>query len=612
VPEHLRDGRFGNWLENARDWAISRNRFWGTPLPVWKNAEGESVCIGSVDELERLSGVRVDDLHLETVAHLQIPSQRGGAPLTHVGSVLDCWFESGSMPYAERGYPFENREELERRYPADFIAEGLDQTRGWFYTLMVIGVALSGRAPFKNVVVNGLILAEDGKKMSKSLRNYPDPLKILEEHGADALRLYLINSPAVKAQELRFSEKDVRDVARRILLRWWNAYSFFVNYANIDRFVPRGDYRESPNILDRWVVSRLHSLIRNTNLEMSAYRLYNVVPGLLQFVEELTNTYVRANRQHFWRDGMPEDKRLAFETLSYVLATFARLMAPFTPFLSESIYQNLAKVAPGAQQSVHLTPYPEADETLRDESLEAAVARMAQVLVLGRNLRENLGIKAKIPLNRMRLIHRDRAVLQALEPFEPYVKDELNVRELVYEPNEDAYIQISAKASFARLGKRLGKRMNQVAAAIAALSLDQILALEAGATLEIAGEPLGLEDIEVRRQPKQACETLAVHQIVSVELDPTVTEAQLIEGLSREVIRRVNIARKEARLRLDDRIHLQLSCSPELRRAVDCHRERVMAETLALTVELVDGISATFASVADIDGERLELGFSPA
>ena len=343
VPDHLRDGRFGKWLENARDWAVSRNRFWGTPLPIWRNAEGEMICVGSRDELEKLSGETIDDLHIEFVDKITIPSKKGGSPLKRIEPVLDCWFESGSMPYAQWGYPETNVEEFEKNFPADFIAEGLDQTRGWFYTLMVIGTALFDKSPFRNVVVNGLVLAEDGKKMSKSLRNYPDPMEVLDKHGADALRLYLIDSPVVKAQELRFSEKGVTDVVRRILLRWWNSYSFFVSYANIDEFRPQGDFKQSPNILDQWVISRLQTLVEDTQREMTAYRLYNVVPGLLQFIEDLTNTYIRFNRSHFWSEGMPEDKRLAFETLYEVLVTLSKLMAPFAPFLAESTYQNLIR-----------------------------------------------------------------------------------------------------------------------------------------------------------------------------------------------------------------------------------------------------------------------------
>ncbi|MFN7686006.1 MAG: isoleucine--tRNA ligase, partial [Oligoflexia bacterium] len=438
VPEHLRDGRFGNWLENARDWAISRNRFWGTPLPIWRNPEGEVICIGSREELEKLSGQKIDDLHIDIVDHITIPSPMGKSPLKRVQGVLDCWFESGSMPYAQWGYPRTNSEEFKKGFPADFIAEGLDQTRGWFYTLMVIGTALFDKAPFKNVIVNGLILAEDGKKMSKSLRNYPDPMEVLNQHGADALRLYLIDSPVVKAQELRFSESGVKDITRRILLRWWNSYSFFVSYANIDEFKPRGDAAASPNILDQWVLSRLHALIANTETEMAAYRLYNVVPALLSFIEDLTNTYIRFNRSHFWQEGMPEDKRYAYETLYEVLLTLSKVMAPFAPFLAETTYQNLVGVSPaGRKESVHLESFPTANTKLIRKDLEEAVRVMDSLVMLGRNQREKIGVKAKIPLRKMRVIQREARVLETLKKFEPYFKDELNIQAVEYDSRED-------------------------------------------------------------------------------------------------------------------------------------------------------------------------------
>jgi isoleucyl-tRNA synthetase len=613
VPEHLRDGRFGKWLENARDWAISRNRFWGTPLPIWRNDEGEVVCVGSIDELAELSGVRVSDLHLDVVAGIEIPSRKGGGPLRHIGSVLDCWFESGSMPYAQWGYPAEHRAEFEASFPAEFIAEGLDQTRGWFYTLMVIGTALFGKAPFRNVVVNGLILAEDGKKMSKSLRNYPDPMEVLDRHGADALRLYLIDSPLVKGQELRFAEKGVRDIVRKILLRWWNAYSFYVSYANIDRFSPRGDHAASPNILDQWILSRLHALIQTANQEMDGYRLYNVVPALLQFIEELTNTYIRFNRGHFWREGMPEDKRLAFETLYHVLLTLARVMAPFTPFMAEVTYRNLARAMERPCESVHLETYPEADTSLLRPDLEAAVARMTQLMLMGRNARERIGVKAKIPLKTLRVIHRDQAVLDALAPLESYFVDELNVREVIYESDEDRYIAISTKASFPRLGPRLGKRMKPVAAAIARLSIDEIVALERGETLELEGEPITLEDVEIRRAPRQESATLIAHQLVSIELDPSVDAEQVEEGLAREIIRRIQMARKSADLELDDRIHLALCCDGELAAAARAHEQAICEGTLAVVLELTaEAPRGTHVENADIEGKPLDIALTVA
>lgn len=614
VPDHLRDGRFGNWLENARDWAISRNRFWGTPLPLWRNPEGELICIGSKEELERLSGEKVEDLHIEYVDKIKIPSPTGKSPLTRVEGVLDCWFESGSMPYAQWGYPKHNQEAFKATFPADFIAEGLDQTRGWFYTLSVIGTALFDQAPFKNVVVNGLVLAEDGRKMSKSLRNYPDPMEVLDRHGADALRLYMIDSPVVKAQELKFSEKGVYDIVRKILLRWWNSYSFFANYANIDGFIPKGDAKNSPNILDKWVLSRLNGLIANTRAEMDAYRLYNVVPHLLQFIEDLTNTYIRFNRGHFWEQGTlstNETKRYAYETLYEVLMTLSRLMAPFAPFMSEVIYKNLSQTYPNAKDSVHLESFPEADLTLSRPDLEEAVQAMDVLVTLGRNHREKISVKAKVPLREIKIIHRNQRVLDTLKMFEPYFVDELNFQKVLYDSNEDAYVQISAKANFPVLGKRLGPKMKAVGAAIMKLSLTEILKLEKGETLTIEGEAIGLSDVEIRRAPKPGNDNLSVHQIVSIEVDPTVTSEQEEEGLAREVMRKVQIARKTADFQMDDRIALEIACGAEVRAAIEKHKDMLLSETLTKTFKLLDDSaqpSGQHVEVADIDGATVKVG----
>jgi isoleucyl-tRNA synthetase len=611
VPDHLRDGRFGNWLENARDWAISRNRFWGTPIPIWRNTEGEVICIGSKAELERLSGQTINDLHIDVVDQITIPSPTGKSPLKRIEGVFDCWFESGSMPYAQWGFPESNVEDFKKAFPADFIAEGLDQTRGWFYTLMVIGTALFDQAPFKNVIVNGLVLAEDGRKMSKSLRNYPDPMEVLNQHGADALRLYLIDSPVVKAQELRFSEKGVYDVVRKILLRWWNSYSFFTNYANIDGFVPIGDAVKSPNILDQWVLSRLHGLIANTQKEMDAYRLYNVVPQLLQFIEDLTNTYIRFNRSVFWEEGMPETKRYAYETLHEVLVTLAKLMAPFTPFMSEVTYRNLAQVLPNKKASVHLEMYPEANLAMLRPELEEAVKAMDTLVALGRNHREKIQVKAKIPLNKIRIIHRSASVLKTLKQFEPFFVDELNFREVVYDANEDQFVQVTAKANFPALGKRLGPKMKSVAAGIQKLSLDDIIKLEKGDAVMVDGEEITLAEVEIRRSAKGDNPNLTTHQIVSIEVDPTVTPEQEREGLAREVMRKIQAARKAADFKLDDKISLEIACSPALAEAVTAHRDTLVAETLTKNFKLLpvtDAPKGSHVEEVDLDGEVLKIG----
>jgi isoleucyl-tRNA synthetase len=589
VPETLRDGRFGNWLENARDWSISRSRFWGTPLPIWKNKEGEIICVGSKEELEKLSGKKVDDLHKEFVDEITIPSPTGKSPLKRIDEVLDCWFESGSMPYAQWGYPFKNQEEFEKNFPADFIAEGLDQTRGWFYTLMVIGAGLFGRAPFKNVIVNGLILAEDGKKMSKSLKNYPDPMTVLNEHGADALRLYLIDSPAVKAEELRFAEKGVREITRRILLRWWNAYSFFTSYGNIDGFQPKGDFANTPNQLDRWILSKLNSLIANTTREMEGYRLYNVVPELLDFIEALTNTYIRFNRPHFWKDGMPEDKRFAYETLYHVLISLSKIMAPFAPFLSDETYQNLKLALPTSEQkeSVHLEDYPVTDARFINSDLEKAVARMDVLVMLGRNLREKIKVKAKIPLLSMKIIHRDPKALADLKNLEPYFQDELNIRKFEYVTKEEDYVQVKAKANFPVLGKRVGPKMKVIASQIDRLSLMDLEKLENGASILIENESITISDVEIRRSSLGEKPTILAHQQVSIEVDPTLTEEQILEGLSREVMRKIQQARKNADLKLDARIELTLFIEGKLLDAARAHEETLKAETLTTRLSYV-------------------------
>ncbi len=609
VPETIRDGRFGNWLENARDWAVSRSRFWGTPIPVWRNKEGEAMCIGSIAELEKLTGKKVDDLHMEFIQHLEIPSPTGKSPLKRIDAVLDCWFESGSMPYAQWGYPFTNKENFEKSFPADFIAEGLDQTRGWFYTLTVIGNALFGQSPFKHVVVNGIIVAEDGKKMSKSLRNYPDPHEVIDKYGADALRLYMIDSPVVRAQELRFSEKAVHDVVRRIMLRWWNAYSFFVSYANVDKFVPKGDYQNTPNILDQWVLSRLNTLVENTNQEMEAYRLYNVVPGLLSFIEDLTNTYIRFNRSHFWQNGMPEDKRQAYETLYHVLTSLSRLMAPFAPYMSDTIYKNLARVDKKAFESVHLDSYPVAQPKLKRPELEKAVERMSQLVMMGRNLREQLGIKAKIPLRTLKVVYRDQSTLNELKRLEAYIVDELNVRQVIYETNEEAFVDIAAKANFPALGPRFGPKMKAVAQAIQQMTRAQILELEAKGTLLVGGESISPQEVEIRRSAKPGVENLLTHPLVTIQLDSTVTEEQIREGLSREIIRRVQMARKNAQLNLDDRIKLQIKCSGDLKAAAETHRAAIQSEVLATNMEVGEKISYKSQEDTDIDGDPLTIAF---
>ncbi|MBI3301229.1 MAG: isoleucine--tRNA ligase [Deltaproteobacteria bacterium] len=610
VPEHLRDGRFGNWLENARDWAISRNRYWGTPLPIWKNEDGNGVvCLGSVAELAERTGVRVTDLHREFVDDLTFPAPAGKGLMRRVPYVFDCWFESGSMPYAQLHYPFEHADDFSRSFPADFIAEGLDQTRGWFYTLMVVASALFDKPAFHHVVVNGLVLAEDGKKMSKRLKNYPEPEEIMAEYGADALRLYLINSPLVRAEELRFSEQGVRDTVRRLLLPWWNAYKFFVTYASVDNWrlsqTPAGD---SPNILDRWILSRQQTLIRRTSDEMEAYRLYNVVPALLDFLNELTNWYVRLNRRRFWSEGEDADKRFAYRTLYDVLVGFAKLMAPFTPFLADAIYRNLITLQEGeTAESVHLEAFPAYDERLVDLKLEDAVARMQRVVLLGRSLRNERKVKVRMPLPALTILHRQERILDGLKPLEVYIREELNVKEVRYSTAEDAKVALSAKPNPQLLGPRFGKGFGAVSKQIVNLTLEQMLTLEVGETLTLNGEAFRPEEVQILRQARDGAPDVRSDRFISIEFPCVLDEELIAEGLAREVVHSIQQMRKDAGYRVEDRIEVTYEAEPRLALAIDRHLSYIQEETLARSLRRAQPVGDRVDTI-DIDGDAITLG----
>ena len=393
-----------------------------------------------------------------------------------IEEVLDCWFESGSMPYAQLHYPFENQALFDKGFPAEFIAEGLDQTRGWFYTLIVLGTALFGKHPFKNVIVNGIVMAEDGKKMSKRLRNYTPPDELMEAYGADALRLYLINSGLVRADEQRFVDSGVKDMVRRALLPWLNAFKFLNTYAKVDKWSPADKQTEPENIMDQWILSRLQSLKVNIAEEMEDYHLYNVVPALFEFIEDLTNWYIRLNRSRFWVEEMTQDKISAYSTLYTTIYELSLSMAPFAPFLSETIYQEL-KVFGDTQlpQSVHMCMYPEADNHRIKPLLERAVTRMQHIVLLGRQKRNQEKVKTKFPLSRLTVIHKDTQLLDEIGRLGNYIKAELNVKTIEYSTDENKYITLYAKPNSPLLGKRFGKRFKDFKQKIETLDAQSII-----------------------------------------------------------------------------------------------------------------------------------------
>ena len=603
VPEHIKHGRFGNWIENAIDWAISRNRVWGTPLPIWVNdVTGDARCIGSRDELEQATGVRVDDLHREHVDPLTFTVAGEDGVYRRVEEVLDCWFESGSMPYAQLHYPFENRDLFEAGFPAQYIAEGLDQTRGWFYTLMVLATALFKKPAFKNVIVNGMVLAEDGKKMSKSLRNYTPPDELMENYGADALRLYLINSGLVRAEEQRFADSGVRDMVRRALLPWYNAYSFLAMYASIDGWTPAMATGPADNILDQWILSRLQTLKASINVEMERYRLYNVVPKLFSFINDLTNTYIRLNRARFWGEGMTPDKAAAYTTLHTAVNELSVAMAPFAPFLAEHIYQSLTRLAGDGKPepaSVHLCRYPEADEALANVLLEEAVSRMQQVIELGRRKREDVKINLRTPLRRLTIVHRDAELLAEIATLENYVKAELNVKDVRYDTDESKYIALVAKPNFPVLGKRLGKRMRAFQASIAALDAPAIEAFQQTGSIAVDGETFDATEIQVLREAKAGTNAIS-NRYVSIDLDIDLDDDLVREGWAREFVNRIQRDRKKRGFEVSDRIRVRFRGDPALESAIEAHSDYIARETLA--TDFGRGAVDDSAADAAIDG----------
>ncbi|MGL4986529.1 MAG: isoleucine--tRNA ligase, partial [Treponemataceae bacterium] len=491
-PSHIKEGRFGKWLEGARDWAISRNRYWGNPIPVWKCEDcGKVICVGSRKELQELSGVYPEDLHKHFIDGITIPCECGST-LKRISEVLDCWFESGSMPYAQNHYPFENKEYFEQHFPANFISEGLDQTRGWFYTLTVLAAALFDRPAFENCIVNGLVLASDGKKMSKSLRNYTDPSIAVDQFGADAMRLFLMHSAAVKADDLKYSDEGVRDVLKGILIPLWNSYSFFVTYANIDKITPTGNEFENSlptNPLDRWILSMTQKLIKDVSESLDSYDLSKAIDPIVVFIDQLNNWYIRRSRRRFWKSENDTDKTEAYASLYIALKTFSLIAAPVIPFIAEVMWQNLKSNSDS--QSVHLADYPAYTERLRDEALEFKMATIQKAVSMGRALRYQYNLKIRQPLKSVELVTKNIEEKKALLEMEESIREELNVKKVVFHEKEDELVEYRAKANFRVLGKELGGLMKDAADQIAQLTAEVVQSFVDGNTtisLDVGGK----------------------------------------------------------------------------------------------------------------------------
>jgi isoleucyl-tRNA synthetase len=614
VPENVGSKRFGNWVADARDWNISRNRFWGTPIPLWHCKSCEHYqCVGSVEELEQHTHSQVNDLHPHKIDHLEITCEKCKTSMHRISDVFDCWFESGAMPYAQNHYPFENKENFESGFPAQFIAEGLDQTRGWFYTLLVLSTGLFDSPPFKNVIVNGMVLAEDGSKMSKSKKNYPPPQNVLNQYGADALRAYLINSPIVRAEPLRFSEEGVKEVVRTVLIPLRNSWSFFTQYAIVDGWYPASDLQQvrlkdtstpewsQRSDLDRWLISTLQSLIAEVNQQMEGYYLYKVVPPIVNFIDDLTNWYIRRSRRRFWRSATtPEalqDKAAAYATLYEVLVTFAQVMAPVLPFMTEAIYQHLV-VDTGVnhpdQDSIHLCDYPQVNTALIDTQLEREVALVRQAVKMGRALRTKHSLKTRQPLRAMTLVHHDQSVLDALHTQSELILEELNLKHLYLVTDDHSLSTLSFKANFKTLGRRFGKRMKGAAQHIASFDRATWDTLKQGSTVEVEGEAISMEDVLVTHHPKEGV-VLEVEEGMTVALDSILDDDLIREGLAREVISRCQKLRKNSGLAITDRIELDLQVTDTMMHtAIQEYHTEISEELLATQLQVEHVTQNTF------------------
>ena len=633
-PGFVGEKRFASWLANARDWNISRNRFWGSCIPVWVNQADpdDQICVGSIDELEALSGQRVVDLHKHIVDEVVI--ERDGKTYRRTPEVLDCWFESGSMPYAQKHYPFDNADQFDALFPADFIAEGLDQTRGWFYTLLVLSTSLFDRAPFRNVVVNGMILAANGEKMSKRKKNYPPPEEVIEQFGADALRLYLINSPVVRGEPMRFVKDEadrkkqqgasvgirtVEQTVRELMLPWWNAYSFFVTYANIDKWEPAVN-GPSPNLLDRWMISALNRLNEEVVAAMDDYDLQGSVRPFVRFIDELCNWFIRLSRRRFWKSEDDADKQHAYATLYEVLLRFAKIGAPLVPFLTENIYRNLKRK--GDPESVHLCDYPLPDASARDPALEAQMALVQSVVAMGRSLRTEYKLKNRQPLAAIHVVTRDREILANIHQLDSLIQDELNVKEVKFDDSETELASLSAKANFKKLGKELGPKMKLAAAAVSQLDHEALTHLLDGGTVDVdldgESRTLSCEDVIVERIPREGLAVASEGSVV-VALERELTPELEREGLAQEFKRVVQILRKDADLEVTQRVHVTFSGPIEVRAAVDAHKDYIMSEVLALSLQTEETRAAENLSeessgevAQDLNGHPVVIQITPA
>ncbi len=610
-PPHIQEGRFGKWLEGARDWAISRNRFWGCPIPIWKctsDACKNVVCVSSQDDLSKRSGGNLPmrdgkiDLHKPYIDDITFACEKCGSEMRRISDVFDCWFESGAMPYAQLHYPFENKKEFEDNFPADFIAEGLDQTRGWFYTLHVISTILFNKPAFKNVIVNGILLAADGEKLSKRKKNYPDPNQLFDSRGVDSVRLFLYTSPATLADDVRFSEKHVDEMVKQFTLTVWNVYSFFMTYASLDKWTPMKDTSKfkPTHTLDQWMLSELNALVQTVTDSMDSYNLMAATRPLIAFADDLSNWYVRRSRRRFWKSESDEDKQSAYQTLHTVLLTLSHLIAPFMPFMADGMYQGLVKGQPDAPDSVHLADWPTITKNLLKPLLNEEMHIVRQIVNLGHSARAAASMKVRQPLSSVQIACPDVVSEDVIEKYRDVILEELNVKSVDFVKDIGESVTVIYTPKSRVLGPKYGGDVQNI---IKMVKSGQIEPLKDG-TYKVGEFTLTGEELEVGYKGKDGT-GVASENGYTVILDTVLTSELIEEGIARDVIRLVQDMRKEAKYDVSDRIVVLITSedvmfNTAVEKMANVIRKETLAEELRQSGDLEDSDLAMDQTIEDM------------
>ena len=609
IPESIGKGRFGDWLENVQDWGLSRNRYWGTPLPVWQCECGHQDCIGSIEELKEKADNCPDDieLHRPYIDAVTIKCPKCGKEMHRVPEVIDCWFDSGSMPFAQHHYPFENKETFEKQFPAQFISEAVDQTRGWFYSLLAISTLLFNKAPYENVIVLGLVQDENGQKMSKSKGNAVDPFDALQTYGADAIRWYFYTSSAPWLPS-RFAGKTVVEGQRKFMGTLWNTYAFFVLYANIDNFDATKYSLEYDKlaVMDKWLLSRLESTVKAVDDNLANYRIPEAAKALQSFVDDMSNWYVRRSRERFWAKGMEQDKINAYMTLYTALVTVAKAAAPMIPFMTEDIYQNLVKsIDASAPESIHLCDFPEVHENWIDPKMEEDMADLLEIVVMGRAARNTANIKNRQPIGTMYV----KSEFQLSEFYKEIIEDELNVKEVVFKDDIADFISYSFKPQMRTVGPKYGKLLNKIKTVLSELDGNKAMA-ELKSTgelkLDIDGQEIVLleEDLLIDMAQMEGYVSESDHT-VTVVLDTNLTPELIEEGFVRELVSKIQTMRKEAGFEVMDKIRVYAKDNDKIVDIMKNHGDEIKSEVLA--EDIVTGETKGYEKEWNINSEKVTM-----